>query len=939
MLTNWGIKSRILALTIFPTLIVAVALAIYFIFSSVQNQQIALEKRVISTTQQLALVSEFAVLANNMGLLQHLVTITKNNDATITDIMIFNHNNQPLLNSATKNFIKNNHWSEKFSQGSSKIVSHDNSVTAYYPIRNLSTRYIQNSILENQADKQKISVIGYVALEMENSIIQLSTFSIIFSSLIIFLVILTLGLFFAGRITESVITPITKIADTVNKIKLGDLETRIETQSIFELSELAQGINSMANSLQKGKYEFQENLDKATSNLTQTLEKIEIQNVELDIAKKQALDASKAKSEFLANVSHEIRTPMNGVIGFCNLLLKTELSGKQSEFLDTIKKSASGLLAIIDDILDFSKIEAGKMQLEKTTIDIRELLEEVLTLLGPVAYLKNLELVNLVYEDIPLGIEGDDIRIKQVLTNLINNAIKFTDSGSIVIRIMLEDAKDSELLLKIVVSDTGPGLSEAQQRILFQSFSQADTSTTRKFGGTGLGLAICKQLVKKMGGEIGIDSSQDNGADFWFTLPTKSVPIENPFSPPTNWYERDLLLLETHKILALSLQHIFSQWGFKVSRYADKESLIQQLESIDVDRDQVGNERSPLVVASFNSYDANFIAITQSINENPQLNAKLLVLVGNMKSKEQDWFLHNGAERLLQKAVSRRRLFSTLEKILPRRHRIRTSAAKTAKISTKLNHLKILIADDNDSNLKLITTLLEERGLKPDTAIDGKQAYDLSCSNRYDLILMDIQMPKLDGIQSTRLIRENSLNRKTPIIAVTAHAMKGEKNSLLAAGMDDYLSKPISEDDLQKTIHQWCFESKAGTPTDSNSISISETQPTNNKAIIDWRACLQLANGKKSLAEEFLKGVIQTIPEVIDQTQHCIDTQNLDIMIKTVHKFHGGVCYTGLPILKESTIQLERQLKKNGLKNITVLYQNFIQELNSTLTEYEQFNF
>jgi two-component system sensor histidine kinase BarA len=589
------------------------------------------------------------------------------------------------------------------------------------------------------------------------------------------------------------------------------------------------------------------------------------------------------------------------------------------------------------------------MQIEQNSIDFREQIDEVMTLLGPIAMEKNLELVNLVYEDVPQGITGDAIRIKQVLTNLISNAIKFTESGSIIVRIMLSDKAEKNNhgktnnnengeFLKIIVSDTGPGLTEDQQRKLFKSFSQADTSTTRKFGGTGLGLAISKKLVATMGGEIGIDSSHGNGADFWFTLPANPAQLKNKFTTPDNWSGREVFLLEPHKTLSLSLMHSFKFWGFKVHTYTNFEPLLKDLSELEINSNEVGNENPPIIVVSTSSKDTCFEKVAVWVKNNPQLIASTIVFTKNMSLLEQKQISAQGVDSVLQKPISRKTLLNSLEKILPRKHQVQTPPV-VEKTFQNISHLKILIADDNPSNLKLIAAILEENGICADLSIDGQEAYQLARKNKYDLILMDIQMPKLDGIESAGLIRENSLNTKTPIIAVTAHAMKGEQDIITNSGMNGYLSKPINEENLQQIILQWCLLQQPNIKNSKiQSLQISEKNNKSKLDFIDWQLCLELANGKSDLAEDFYNNAINSIDEVSEKSTTYFNQKNIQFLLKTIHKFHGSVCYTGLPILKQATFEFETQLKKNGLDKSEMIFENFINQLQNTKTASEIFN-
>src|SRR5690606_14220594 len=388
--------------------------------------------------------------------------------------------------------------------------------------------------------------IGWLELELSHEGTLLRGYRSMFTSLMLIGAGLLITAMLALRMSGAISKPLHQIKAAVAQLRDGHLETRLPALGSHEMDELAAGINRMAESLLSAREELQQSIDQATEDVRQNLETIEIQNIELDLARKEALEASRIKSEFLANMSHEIRTPLNGILGFTHLLQKSDLTPRQQDYLSTIERSADSLLGIINEILDFSKIEAGKLILESVPFNLRDLIEETLTILGPAAHAKQLELVSLVYRDTPLSLVGDPQRLKQILTNLVSNAIKFTNEGTIVVRAMVEDERSDRAQLRISVQDTGIGLTEHDLRALFQAFSQADNSLSRQPGGTGLGLVISKRLVEQMGGEIGVDSIPDEGSEFWLSLSLPRAADDVEDLPRPALIGRRVAMLELH---------------------------------------------------------------------------------------------------------------------------------------------------------------------------------------------------------------------------------------------------------------------------------------------------------------------------------------------------------------------------------------------------------
>ncbi|MCL9781517.1 two-component sensor histidine kinase BarA [Vibrio sp. S4M6] len=905
-MTRYGLRARVITLTLAPTLIIGLLLSAFFSFSRYHD----LEKQVIneglSIIEPLAIASAEGLKTQNRESVRRLISYAhRKNSKFVRSIAVFDYNHDLFV---TSNFHPN--FQElTFPKdkpipltGSSEL--HDNTLILRAPIL-AEGGYISN--LTGQAGPNQ--ALGYIAVELDLSSLRLQQYQEIFFAFLVLLAGLGLSSIFAFRLLQDVTRPITHMKNMVDRIRRGHLDVRIEGKLHGELDALKNGINAMAVSLSEYHIEMQHSIDQATSDLRETLEQLEIQNVELDIAKKRAQEAARVKSEFLANMSHELRTPLNGVIGFTRQMLKTNLTNSQTDYLITIEKSANNLLAIINDILDFSKLEAGKLALENIPFEFQDSLEEVVSLQATSAHEKGLELTLKVDPKIPPGLVGDPLRIQQIMTNLVGNAIKFTEHGNVDISVEMRSQKEEYIELQFMIRDTGIGISERQQAQLFQAFSQADASISRRYGGTGLGLVITQKLVAQMGGEISLTSRLHQGSTFWFTV--RMLPSDMPITdlyPIETLEQKTLLLIEPNAQAALATRMLLDQFQLNVAHT----STITQIEQ----------HFDYLLLCLPPNTEHQVDSIEQQVEWAQSVASNVIISTPSTTLALADHLVQKYHIPCITKPLAKKKLLQALiseepEKIEP----VISPPAAPEKLE-KLP-LSVMAVDDNKANLKLIEALLEERVDLVVVCTSGPEAIKHATERQFDVILMDIQMPQMDGVTACKHIKKTKLNADTPVIAVTAHAMSGERNRLLDAGMDDYLTKPIEEQRLQKTLKYWSSHSSStGTSLDdSGSIegdskaSTTDVKPSQSNQIIDWQLALKQSAFKEDLAKDMLQMLIAYLPEVVPVIDKAIadsDQADIENLLHYIHKLHGSCAYSGVPRLKSVCATIEQALRSGS---------------------------
>lgn len=928
--TGIGLRSKLNLLSIGLVVLTATGIAAFVVHREITTRYQDLVHTGLTTAAMIAQNSEYAVYTENQDSLRRIVGGLQALP-DIAYVAVLGKQNQVLLEKLLGTGVSVPTTLRSRSLASGEVAFEEvalqeggpSYIDILVPVvsRPVSASAASDPLfLESNAASVPTMVIGYVQLGLSQERLRNNLQQFVLITGLVILVVLLVGLSLTLILTRSITKPIFALVEAAGHIAEGRFDIDVAVQTNDEVHQLAQAFNRMTVQLrvsQRQVLEYQQSLEDKVAERTRQLE---IASQEAHRLAEEAQAASRAKSQFLANMSHEIRTPMNGVLGMTELLLTTTLDVRQHHLTQTIQQSGEALLAVINDILDFSKIEAGKLHLEQLDFDVRETVENAVELFANPAQRKGLELTCHMLGAIPRALRGDPIRLRQTLLNLISNALKFTATGEINVRVHAVTETDTTITLRFEVKDSGVGIpAEAHQRI-FEAFSQADGTTTRRFGGTGLGLTIVKELVALMHGQIGVASQVGQGSTFWFTAVFERQPAAAPGqeqAPDQVLLKKRILVVDDTPANREILDEHLRTWGARPTLAASAQEALAVLRTT-----LASPQPFDLAILDLHMPDMDGLELARAIRTDPRL-ADLPLLMLTSVGYDAGTPGAPDLDAWVTKPVRSTLLRQALLGLLQTRHRtpIRLpSPLPSAPGPIPFNTARLLLVEDTPVNREVALGMLDMLGHFVQAVENGRLAVEAVSRERFDLILMDCQMPEMDGFAATAAIRQREREAQdhhhVPIIALTANAMEGDRTRCLAAGMDDYLAKPFTMAQLSAILTQWLTPQTAVEATEPASPSPahpgdspSDQSPPSPAAEIDkaaWEAILALQRpGRPDILARVLTAYLNDSRTLVEEIRTAVQTQDPVALAKAAHRLKSSSAQLGALAMAAHCKELE----------------------------------